>query len=303
VSVLADAFPDAGLGHLSRSSAIATALACRGISVMRFAFGADAQLERDGVRWSSWDTSTPSPPGRVLVVDSYRLSREELASLAGSRPLVLLHDATESPPDAALVISVAAERDSGNHHLTGLEYAALRPDFWGLPAREIRVPVEQILVTTGSGTFAGFAGHLAREVAEAVPDARITLVRGPHATEEGPPEVQTLDAPDSLLEPLLEADLVVTTGGQTMLEAAATGAPCVALPVVENQRPQVQRLARTHAVLAVDPKGDDRINAIAQLARDQETRRLLSRNAQRAVDGYGAHRVAFRIARLLEESA
>jgi spore coat polysaccharide biosynthesis predicted glycosyltransferase SpsG len=300
VSILADAFADAGLGHISRSSAIAAALACRNISVTRHAFGADAPLDRDGARWSTWDLDDPPPPGRILVVDSYRLNPDELVRLAGSRPLVVLHDALERPPDVALVINVAADPTPDKRHLAGLDYAALRPDFWGLPEREIRGVVAQILVTTGSGTFGRFAGDLASEVAATVPDALVTLVRGPRAINEAPAEVETLESPDSLLQPLLSADLVVTTGGQTMLEAAATGAPCVALPIVENQRPQVERLARAEAVLMVDARGDHRAAAIDQLARNGGARRALSTNAQQVVDGYGAHRVAFQVARLLE---
>jgi spore coat polysaccharide biosynthesis predicted glycosyltransferase SpsG len=302
VSILADGFPDAGLGHLSRSSAIATALACRGVSVTRLALGADAPLERDGAQWSPWSLDDSSPPGRVVVVDSYTLNTDDLVRLAASRPLVVLHDATESPPEAALVVSVAAEPTPDGRLLAGLEYAALRPDFWGLPRREIRGDVEHILVTTGSGTFGGFAGDLARDVANAAPYARVTLVHGPHATEEAPPGVEAMKALGSLLQPLLETDLVVCAGGQTMLEAVATGAPCVALPVVANQRPQLERLARAQAVVMLDPSSDDRAAAIDRLATNPEARLQLSKNAQQAVDGYGAHRVAFHVARLVEAS-
>jgi spore coat polysaccharide biosynthesis predicted glycosyltransferase SpsG len=234
----------------------------------------------------------------VLVVDSYRLAGEELAAVANGRRIVLLHDALEPPAGAALVVSVAA--DAGEGRLAGTRYAALRPGFWGLPRRTVRVSVGQILVTTGSSSFGNLARELAETVTAAAPDAGVTLVLGPQATVEAPPAITALNAPDSLLEPLIDADLVVTAGGQTMLEAAATGAPCIVVPVVDNQRRQVERLATCGAVRVVERVGSDLGAAVDELAHDAEARQELSQNAQQAVDGYGALRVAFEIGRLVE---
>jgi spore coat polysaccharide biosynthesis predicted glycosyltransferase SpsG len=113
--------------------------------------------------------------------------------------------------------------------------------------------------------------------------------------------VELIDAPDSLLEPLLAADIVVSAAGQTMLEAAACGTPCVALPLAHNQREQAVRLANLGAVRLVDPPEPVTVvAAVGELAADTEAQLSLSRTSQRAVDGYGAVRVAFHIARLTE---
>jgi spore coat polysaccharide biosynthesis predicted glycosyltransferase SpsG len=235
-------------------------------------------------------------------VDSYRLGGDELTAVRGAAPLVVLQDSTEPPSDAAIVVSVGGDMgDNDSKWLIGFEYAALRPVFWGLPRRVVSDTVGQVLVTTGSTTFGGFARQLAAEVAGTALNSRVVLVLGPDATVEAPEGVEVLKTPHSLLEPFLRADLVVTAGGQTMLEAAATGVPCVAIPVVENQRRQVERLAEAGAVRVCDPAGDVAGTA-AELANDFELRRKLSKNGQQNVDGYGALRVAFEIERLLETS-
>jgi spore coat polysaccharide biosynthesis predicted glycosyltransferase SpsG len=101
---------------------------------------------------------------------------------------------------------------------------------------------------------------------------------------------------------MLDSDMVITAGGQTMLEAAATGLPSIALPLVDNQRSQSSQLAALGAVSVVDPPVAGEIARRAQaLAGDLAARRLLSRNAQQAVDGYGALRVAYHVARLLDD--
>jgi spore coat polysaccharide biosynthesis predicted glycosyltransferase SpsG len=162
--------------------------------------------------------------------------------------------------------------------------------------------VERVLVATGSGEFDALGGELAHALAAAAPALQVWLVRGPDARGAAPDEVSTLSAPDSLLTPFLEADLVVTTGGQTVLEAVASGAPCVALPLVDNQRPQVAVLADAKALVRVDTP-DEAVVAVGDLIQDGAGRRRLGSVGQATVDGYGALRIAFAIERLAEQPA
>jgi UDP-2,4-diacetamido-2,4,6-trideoxy-beta-L-altropyranose hydrolase len=292
VVIVADAGKEAGLGHISRSSAVAVALGHRGIETRCYAYGAEEPFERDGVSWTPLDgDELPAGTEGVLVVDTYRISVEELSRAAAQRRLVVMHDHGEPPANAALVVSAAV--DPAN--------AALRPIFWSLPERQIRDTVERVLVTTGSGGFGDVGPGLAGAVAAALPSAAVSLVRGPYAESSFPDGVEILDAPESLLAPLLAADLVLSAGGQTMLEAAATGTPCIAIPLVENQRRQAVRLAELGAVRLVDV--DHAAAAAVELAQDVEARRSLSRAGQRAVDGYGALRIASAIAELVRSGA
>jgi spore coat polysaccharide biosynthesis predicted glycosyltransferase SpsG len=305
VVAVADAGREAGLGHVSRSSAIAVALRAEGVETTCYAYGADAPFERDGVAWSPLAGSrVPVSSGHVVLIDTYRLPPEVLEQTAASNALVLLHDQGPVPERAALVVTTAGHSvDAGIPLLAGLEYAALRPAFWDLPPRELRPAVEEVLVTVGSGALADVGVELARSVADALPEVRVTLVRGPYAGGAALRGIAVLDAPESLLEPLLTSDVVVTAGGQTMLEAAAAGTPCIAVALVSNQRGQAERLAELHAVELVDPPDPSAVAAaVTELARSVEARRTLSSNAQRAIDGHGAMRVASRIARLAEGS-
>jgi UDP-2,4-diacetamido-2,4,6-trideoxy-beta-L-altropyranose hydrolase len=307
VVLVADAGRDAGLGHISRSSAVAIALRCRGIETTCYADGIEEPFDRDGIAWNPVDDDKlPVSDADVLVVDSYRRTPAELQAAAQSTRLVVMHDFGVVPEGVALVVSTAEQR-SGEYsrRLNGFEYACLRPDFWGLPSRRIGDAVDRVLVTTGSGQFAAVGFEVARTLAQAMPEARVTMVRGPHAsTVAAPPAIEILDSPDSLLEPLLAVDLAVTAGGQTMLEAAAAGTPCVALLLVENQRRQAARLAGLGAVRLVDPPDVTAVAAtVRELVRDADARPALSRESQRAVDGYGALRVAFQIGRLAAEAA
>ena len=302
VVLVADAGPHAGLGHISRSSALAVALSCRGIDPRCYAHGAEEPFERDGVRGRRCRSSgLRGVQGGVLVVDSYTLAPDELEQAAESSRLVVMHDDGEPPRGVCLVVAPAGEKSQdAPARLDSLRHVALRPAFWGLPRRDLEEHMDQILVTTGSGQFDLLGQDIARALAAALPDAEITLVRGPYASASSPPPgIRVLDTPETLADALRACDLAVTAGGQTMLEAAAAGTPCVALPLADNQRRQVASLARLGAVHVVDPpRAEHAAAAAVSLAHDADQRRELSRKSQQAIDGYGALRVAFCVGRL-----
>lgn len=298
---VADAGPAAGLGHISRSSAVAAALRARGIAVEGLALGASGDLERDGISWhaASPDTALSAlARADTAVVDSYALDPD---ALAGEGVLVWFHDEGAVPGRAALVISpTSAEGPSG--WATGLGHACLRPAFWGVPPREPAAAVGRVLVTTGAGDPGGGALRMVQAVREALPDARVRLVRGPSADGQAPAGVELVDAPEGLFRELWEADLAVCAAGQTALEAAAVGVPSVVIAAVANQAPTARALAAL-AIARVTQADVELGPAVGALAADAQARAAMSARAREAVDGFGALRVAGRIALLAARAA
>jgi spore coat polysaccharide biosynthesis predicted glycosyltransferase SpsG len=244
-------------------------------------------------------------PGRIdaVILDSYRLRPETVAAECRV-PLVVMHDHGDVPTGPSLVVSAAAPPSADPRRLTGLTYAALRPAYWGLPAMTSIGPVQRVLVTTGGEETGGIGLELAVAVARKLPEASVALVRGSYAPTFEVERVELIDAPDSLAAEQLAADLVICGAGQTMLETAACGTPCIALVLAENQRSQARKLASLGAIQAVEPADVDGVVAeVLDLASDVAKRRALSDHAQRAVDGYGALRVAFHVEALLRRAA
>lgn len=294
IEVIADGGAKVGLGHVARCSAVVVALRARGRDVRPRAYGADAAIVVDGVEWAPYEE--PPPEGVTVLLDTYTLARDQRAALARRNVLAVFHDEGAVPEGAKLVIAVGGAL--GDHDvLAGLRHAPLRPVFWGLPELPIRERVRRVLVTTGGGALQATAVELARSLAAALPGAEVALVRGPYARFAPPPGVTLVDAPPDLLHELLAADLVVTAAGQTALEAVATGTPTIALPLAANQRANADPLAAAGAALVVEP-GEDVVAAAVALAADRPRRLALAHAGQAAVDGFGALRIAFRIAEL-----
>jgi UDP-2,4-diacetamido-2,4,6-trideoxy-beta-L-altropyranose hydrolase len=298
VSVIADAGPRHGLGHLSRSGALAVALRCRGMSIRCYAHGLADPIERDGITWTPLAHSeSVLQDSDVVVLDSYKLDPDALA-LQVETPLVLLHDRGGIPDRAALVVAPASHEDHSKL-LAGFKYAPLRPMFWGLPSARIRPDVQRLLVATGGGDVRKDSQHLAIDARAGFPDAQVSVVVGPYARRSARDGMEMLGAPSDLLSHFVRADIVVTAAGQTLLEAAATGVPTIAVITADNQRKQAEKLRARGAVVVAEP-GPELVRALRLLTAREERVRLAV-EAQATIDGYGALRVAFQIERLLAQ--
>lgn len=283
VTVLADAGPTIGLGHLSRAGAVAAALRARGHAVTTHVCS-EHPVEHDGVVWAP--TGDAPPPGDgPLLVDSYRA---DVAALAGSRPVAAFWDGVGDPPgDVALAITLSGPE--------GPRLACLRPMFWGVAPRPVAPEVRRILVATGAGAAGGLSA-LAATVRGAAPGVEVAALLGPYTDERLPPGVAAVRTPPRMVDELQAADLVVTAAGQTMLETLCAGTPCVALAVVGNQRAQLDVVTRAGAVRAAD--GATVGATLGALLGDAPARAALARAGRETVDGFGALRVAGLIGQL-----
>jgi len=266
-------------------------LGALGVEVRCLAHGAAGPLERDGIAWEPVPLGAAVPAGAVAVLDG--------AATAHGRKVVRFHDGGSLAPGAALVIAPIAARveAGGAEWLGGLEHACLRAMFWDLPPARVRPQVRRVLVTTGAGADGdALAESLAGALPAALPGAEIGVVRGPFSALRAPEGVALLDAPASLRTPLLDADLVVATAGQTSLEAAACGTPAVLVALDQPQAEQAERLAAAGAAVVARP--EDAAAAAVALASDAAARGRMAAAGQAAVDGCGALRVAERIGAL-----
>jgi UDP-2,4-diacetamido-2,4,6-trideoxy-beta-L-altropyranose hydrolase len=298
-TLIADAGPAAGLGHLSRTSAVAVALRSRDIDVRCLAWGADTAFEKDGLVWEPLARSEQPPTGAVTVLDTYEAPAELVSSLAAQTRLALMHD-RDVPAEAALVTStVGGGAPTGALRLDGLRYACLRPSFWGVAERHAPEAVRRILIATGGGDPTGAAADLAEAARSGAPGAEVAVLRGPYATGELPDGVVEVRPAPDLLGELLGSDLIITAGGQTLLEAAAAGTPAIAVVLAENQRSQAEAVAGGGAAVLADP-GPAVAAAVSELAADRDRRAALALSGQELIDGFGALRVGFHVARLAE---
>jgi len=244
------------------------------------------------VRWSPWQPGAqPAEPAPdLLLLDTYDRAEWQRITALAHRRLVAFEDALPDPTAADVVIAPENGSEPSGQVLAGLSFACLRRPFWDIGPRQVQDTPQRVLITTGGGDLGGLGRRIAERLRESFPSTELELVWGPGFGGEPPAAVTVLDRPASLLEPLLRADAVVCAGGQTMLEAAATGAPALVLEGAPNQRAQIASLAARDAIM---PVGEEEVPAaLERLLGSASLRRQLSGRAQEAVDGRGALRIA-----------
>jgi UDP-2,4-diacetamido-2,4,6-trideoxy-beta-L-altropyranose hydrolase len=281
IALVFDGGPGNGMGHRRRMQALAASLEV---------LGARPRL----VPTDEWHERAP-----VVVVDSYEQradDQDRFPRPAGAR--VVAVDDLERDLAVDLLVdpnpgSDPATTGAAAKVLLGPRYALINraPGVAAAPAAA--GPVRSVLVTMGAADQTHLADAIAADLAAALPEVEVRLVLvDPDAAP--PSGVTAIVAPDGLFDALRAADIVVTAGGVTLLEAMLVGRPVIALATAANQERSVRGSGAAGAAVALG-LGTDRdavAAAVVALVSDEGRRAELTRAASAYVDGLGADRVA-----------
>jgi UDP-2,4-diacetamido-2,4,6-trideoxy-beta-L-altropyranose hydrolase len=270
-----DEGPGIGLGHRRRVESLQRELVALGVATDLRAVG-DTLIEGD-----------------VVLVDSYRIRADDPERVRAGRIVAI--DDIDRDLAVDLVVNPCPGANAPMHHaatrvLTGGAYALVSAHLRSFAVMPVRQVVRRVLVATGASDAEGIGARIASELAHALPEANVRLVVGEWGGAAEDERVEMLIAPEGLAEELVAADLVVTAGGVTMLEALCVGRPTVAFSIAANQEEPVRGSAAAGAVFATDV-ATAAVDA-ARLANDYGARRRLAASARALIDGRGSVRAA-----------
>lgn len=262
VVLRADASPQMGLGHVTRSLALARRLADDGWSVWFLGSGVPAEVAHeagiDVVEVAEGALGIPVPAGQseagspdLVVVDGYHFGAEVFAELErASIPYAVIDDggATLGRRPIAVVDQNPHADPAAYRHLEGSPRLLLGADHV-LVRRSVAEAGRQPSDRTSGAVFVVFGGSDTRGLTVEVTSALagegwdVRAAVGPvHADRRA--VVDALDAADgvTVIEPsayvdeLAAAHVAVVSVGTTMWEAAHLATPTVAIVVADNQR-------------------------------------------------------------------
>jgi UDP-2,4-diacetamido-2,4,6-trideoxy-beta-L-altropyranose hydrolase len=310
-----------GLGHLRRCLALAGALADHGIRC-KFAvaggneaetFVARAGFDVTGVSsFEDLDTiGRVTSSSRAVVIDSYRAS--EVAFRASRAPVVCLDDLANRTLPVVVVVNAAVNATASMYSsltdarlLLGPQHALLRREFAQPVARVTKPRVDRVLVTFGGGDAGAVVRAVVGWLPNAFPAAAIDVVAGPFAGDADVGAANVLRDPD-MRAAMLDADLAVSAGGQTLFELAATALPAITVTIAANQRDNVSGFAAAGTIRSAGEADDANLERqfidAARAVADPAEREEMSRRGRLLVDGRGASRVADEIVTLLRKGA
>lgn len=285
-----------GLGHVTRCAALAAAARAAGARIRWLL----AQAHDDVLPWieplGPWKALgvAPGSPADVaataaeaadtLVVDSYAFDAAAVGEVARRAFVVAFDDTGERRLACDVVLNANVYASALGYParvcLLGPEYACLRAAIVAARERSVfHADARRVLVTLGG------AAHPATL---AIVTEALGAVGGLDVRVLGP------GGRVDLAEALAGADLLVSAGGTTCLEAACVGVPGLVVAVADNQRPGVAALdARgwfRSLGWAADLAPEAVRAAISGLLADVDARREMRERQRAGIDGGGAAR-------------
>jgi CMP-N-acetylneuraminic acid synthetase/spore coat polysaccharide biosynthesis predicted glycosyltransferase SpsG len=277
-----------GAGHLYRCLALADELAHHMVR-----FGECHGWVKNIIQGRGYPIGGWADPDLVVFDTLDTTVQEVAATKARGAHVVTLEDLGSGARLADLTINELYS--TGDE--CGPRWAVLRPEFLALPPVPIREHARKILVLFGGTDPA----HLSERVSAVCGrEGSTTVLLGPGANPGAfHPGIDVLRGA-SVAELIRQHDLVVTSAGRTVHEAAACGVPVVSIAANERESrhshcPGVLRMG-LHVALS-----DDAIQeAVHRLLKAPDLRAEMAGTARAAVDGLGARRFAHRVEGLLE---
>jgi len=314
-----------GMGHVYRSLAIAEAL--RSLSRADIAFLMSADHPEGLV--------TVSRAGYAVRVVGDRKEETYLEHIRDFAPAILINDLhtldhsylvalshlgattvnlVDTPDDLAattehyaqVIVSVMKQdRETPEGFYEGPEYAILREHFRGR-VKELRAQPRLVLLSFGGSDPQGLTLKAARALQALEPGVEVVAVAGPAFSFRREFEALSAalgrhvplinEAGGHIAELMLEADVMVGSGGMSVYEIAALGTPGVILGQNAREDKRMRDFARhgTVAYLGLGTEVEEAALAesVRALLADVERRREMSARGRALVDGLGATRAA-----------
>ncbi len=263
-----------GTGHLRRCLLLANELQNHDIS---FHLVDSNEWAKNVVENAGWPTGFVVTD--LIINDTLDTTLADMLEMKQwARHVVTLEDRGSGTRHADLTINALYPQRSVRE-LAGPKYADLRPEFIGLPDYEIR-DTKNILIMFGGTDPA----ELGQRVKTLFPKSEWLR------TSDDAPVAKTMR----------EADLLITSAGRTVYEAAAVGIPSVVL--AQNQRETTHaHLGQGNVYLGLGKLVDEYAirSTVNTLLEDPGLRADLSQTARATVDGLGVQRIVHRIRGLL----
>ncbi len=134
-------------------------------------------------------------------------------------------------------------KKDGVVYLLGTKYTPLRKSFWDVPKKQIRQTIQSVMITFGGDDMRNLTPKVLAFLCENHPHLKKNVIIGMGFKNVGEIE-QKADKNTSLIYypdaeqmklVMLEADIAISAGGQTLYELARVGVPTIVIGIAENQ--------------------------------------------------------------------
>ena len=338
-----DADPTIGLGHLQRCISLAQALESIDVESVFLAYDyleAITRIQRFGFEvceltisdlWKEQDSAFTvdlafESECDAIVVDSYMANSEYISRVSNNDLVTCVIDDTAgySYPCQVVVNGNLNAKDLSylptpmdTLFLLGPQYLMLREEFSDKSNFVVRPTVHNILVVLGGSDSLELMPDILSMLDDMQDDFVINAIIGPFANNENNVRqvidksrhvINLFHSPDAIQELMMQADLAISAGGQTLYELLCVGCPTVPIEVARNQKKQLESLVELGYLHTICDGADNSVistlaDSVHLLLSDYQLRSNMSSVGQQLFDGQGALRVANLLKSAIRESS
>ena len=193
------------------------------------------------------------------------------------------------------------EKYEGTVLLLGTQYALLRDEFRGLPARKMKRNVKSVLVTLGGSDPQNLTEKLALKLGRAFPRITFHIIAGPSfihvdSLEAAAGENIVIHREPKMSALMMQCDAAVSACGSTVYELCACGTPIIGVITADNQVMTARSMDNIGAMKYAAGAGEI-VRHLESL--DYEARARMSETSRKLVDGNGSIRVSEQIRKII----
>ena len=315
----------AGIGHITRCSSLYQAFEGKGI-IPEFVINGDETVKSllKDKKYTIFDWLQEKERlyslikgADILFIDSYLAGLDfynEVSGLVKTCVYIDDNNRFDYPNGIVLNGSINAEdlsysRKAGIVYLLGPAYMPLRREFQGIADKAARESISTVMVTFGGDDSRNMTPKVLRMLAESHPEfvKKVVIGHGFKNIEEidgfKDKNTELILYPDAeeMKKVMLESDVAISAGGQTLYELARVGVPTLAIAVAENQMNNIRGWDKAgfikYAAWWEDDGTLENISAGMNLLKDRHVRDHMCKAGRTLVDGKGAERTIKKVMR------
>lgn len=199
---------------------------------------------------------------------------------------------------------------NGVTYLLGTKYTPLRKEFWEIPEKNIKEKIKTIMVTFGGDDAKNMTPKILKLLNEKYPELNKNVIIGrayqnvEEIKKEADKNTNLIYCPDAekMKEIMLESDIAISAGGQTLYELARVGVSTAGVCVAENQLGNVKGWEKIgfleYAGWYNKSNILEKIKNVIENLKDSKERKNKFKIAKKIIDGKGSLRIS---SKLLEE--
>ena len=189
------------------------------------------------------------------------------------------------------------------NYLLGARYAPLRKEFWDVPAKPIRDNLETVMITFGGADIHNVTPKVLKLLTDAYPEMlkKVIIAKSLQNTAETErlkdSNTELIYYPNAaeMKKVMLESDIAISAGGQTLYELARIGVPTIGICIAENQLHNIEGWSKSGFLKYVGWYSDEnlerRLRSSVRYLANKRIRTHISEIGRKVIDGQGYKRI------------